>query len=51
MWLCLNWAAKQEDLKEKDLVDKEIANLTMDRRKNKDVEKLKFLGIYDFKPD
>lgn len=42
--LCLNWAAKQEDLKKKGLVDKEIANIALDRRKNKDLEKLKCLG-------
>jgi len=41
--LCLNWAAKQEDLKKKGLVDKEIANIALDRRKNKDLEKLKCL--------
>ena len=38
--LCLNWAAKQGDLKKKGLVDKEIANVALDRRKTKDLEKL-----------
>ena len=42
--LCLNWASKQEDLKKKGLVDKEIANIALDRRKIKDQEKLKCLG-------
>ena len=43
--LCLKWAAKQEDLKKRGLVDKEIANLALDRRKNKDFEKLKCLML------
>ena len=42
--MCLNWAAKQEDLKKKGLVDKEIANVALDRRKTKDLEKLKCMG-------
>ena len=42
--LCLKWAAKQEDLKKKGLVDKEIANVALDRRKTKDLEKLKCMG-------
>ena len=42
--LCLNWAAKQEDLNNKGLVDKEIANVALDRRKTKDPEKLKCMG-------
>ena len=33
--LCLKWAAKQEDLKKKGLVDKEIANLTLDKGKTR----------------
>ena len=42
--MCINWAAKQEDLKKKGLVDKEIANVALDRRKTKDLEKLKYMG-------
>ena len=42
--LCINWAAKQEDLKKKGLVNKEIANVALDRRKTKDLKKFNCMG-------
>ena len=42
--MCLKWAAKQEEIKKKGLVDKEIANVALDRRKTKDLEKLKCMS-------
>ena len=42
--LCLKWAVRRGSEKKKGLVDKEIANLALDKKKNKDLEKLKCLG-------
>ena len=51
--LCLNWAAKQEDLNNKGLVDKEIANVALDRRKTKDLDRETSMhgwAVYNVKP-
>lgn len=42
--LCLQWNSKQEELKRKGPEDKEIANLALDRRKDKDLENMKAMG-------
>ena len=42
--LYLEWNKKQQELKQRGLQDKEIANLAVDRRRNKDLDKLKSMG-------
>ena len=42
--IMLAWNNKQEELKRQGLQSKEIANLTMDRRQNKDLDKIKAMG-------
>lgn len=40
----LAWNTKQEELKRQGLQDKEIANVAVDRRRNKDLDTLKGMG-------
>lgn len=42
--IMLAWNIKQEELKKQDLQDKEIANVAVDRRRNKDLDTLKGMG-------
>ena len=39
-----NWNTKQEELKKQGLAEKEISNIAVDRRKNKDLSALKAMG-------
>ncbi|CAH1252996.1 Hypp1057 [Branchiostoma lanceolatum] len=42
--ILLAWEKKQEELKKQGLKDKEIANVAVDRRRNKDLQTLKNMG-------
>ena len=42
--IMMAWNARQDELKKQGLQDKEIANVAVDRRKNKDLDKLKRMG-------
>lgn len=42
--IMLAWNTKQEELKKEGLHDKEIANVAVDRRRNKDLDSLKGMG-------
>jgi hypothetical protein len=42
--IMLAWNSKQDELRKKGLQDKEISNVAVDRRRNKDLETLKSMG-------